>query len=117
MVKWNIEVDGKKLREAIDNCQDKKNQAELILILRNTIKETINKLTEYYTQIGEEDVDWELSELNEIYELLDGDDEIVLLDDYEISDVYGFNNSEELVDERLARFYDECDYKRIWISF
>lgn len=103
--KYRLEFEGKKLRELINNSNSGKDKAEIVLYIRKCCEILMKKF--------EEDSD-EYYDIEELYDLLNGDDEIILGDE-DIID-YGFENTEELVDSRLYDFYSLCDDIDCWIG-
>lgn len=103
--KYRLEHEGKQLRELISSEETKENQASIVKYLRVCCKRLMNKMNEE---------DYGYNEVDELYFLLEGDDELILSN--EDMDDYSFESRTELVNERLAQFYDACDYVGCWIG-
>lgn len=108
MVKWiYILKNGKRLKELIDLGPFKENMIDIIHQLQKCYKEILERYP-----FKEED-ESDKYEIEESYNLLDGDDDIITVGSFE---EYGFDDAEELIDERLEEFYNHCDWLRIWIG-
>lgn len=110
MAKWIYTYNGAHLRELVKGDESEQNQIEIL----NTLRSAYNDIIANCPNLDE----WDIERLEESRDLIEGDDEIVK--DYHkkpssIKD-YGFETATELVDARLAEFYDNCDYFRIWIN-
>lgn len=103
--KCKLEIEGKNLRDLINNSETEEDRAKIVLYIRKCCKILMTKF--------EKDSD-EYYDIEELYDLLDGDDEIILSDE-DITD-YGFDSTEELVDARLYDFYNLCDAIDCWIG-
>lgn len=111
MAKWNYTYNGAHLRGLVNSGDESaQNQIEIL----DTLQSAYNHIIAHCPKLDE----YDRERLEESRDLIDGDDEIVK--DYHenprtIKD-YGFESATELIDARLAEFYDNCDYFRIWIS-
>lgn len=75
------------------------------------IRACISEIVRHYAK---EDEDSGLvSDFDDLYCLMDGDDELVADPDF-CDDFY--DDAEELVNSRLAEFYDLCDEYDIWVE-
>lgn len=108
MVKWIYTLkSGAILKKLIELGSSKENMIDIIHQLQKCYKEILERYP-----FKEED-EGDKYEIEESYNLLDGDDDIIAAGSFE---EYGFNDGEELIDERLEEFYDHCDWLRIWIG-
>ena len=102
MSKWNFRLsEGLTIRQAINNNDN----VMVITLLQKVTKKlsTDNRL--------EEDEQEEFRGLNE---LLEGEEQLVVSN--EDVNSFGWENWEEMINSRLAEFYDLCDRYRIWIE-
>lgn len=106
MKKWNykLEEEGKELRKLIDE----EKPAEIIEQLQKCYNSLSNLLSE-------EDKEYYESDIEDAMNLIEGEADIIRNNPEELED-FGFENVEELVDERLREFYDICDNARVWIQ-
>jgi hypothetical protein len=100
-----LDFEGKHLRSLIAGEETKENQAAIVKYLRICCEKIMKKMKEE---------DYGYREVEELYLLLDGDEELILGN--EDMDDYGFESRTELVNDRLAQFYDACDYADCWIG-
>lgn len=108
MGKWMYTIqNGAKLRNAIDNAETKEDEANIISILRDCYKEVIDSFK------TDEDNEGVVYDFEEIYDFLEGDDEIIL---NEKCEEYGFDSNTDMIDSKLAEFYDICDEHRIFVG-
>lgn len=103
--KFRLELEGKYLRELISGEETRDNQAAIVNFLRVCCDKLMKKMKED---------DYGYREVEDLYYLLDGDDQLILGD--EDMDDYGFESRTELVNDRLAQFYDACDYVDCWVG-
>lgn len=107
---WNyhLEEEGKKLRQLVDGEETYENSATCLDQLRVCCKKVMNIL---------EGRDKELYyfDFEELYELMDGEPEILRTNPDEILD-WEFNDATELVNDRLEQFYNLCDGVRVWVG-
>lgn len=75
------------------------------------IRACIGEIVHHY-EMEDEDADL-VSDFDDLYCLMDGDDELVADPDF-CDDFY--DDAEELVNSRLAEFYDLCDEYDIWVE-
>lgn len=95
MRKWELTINkGRELRDLIND----KNSIGVIVKLREICDDLIKK--------GYDDFE-------ELYFLLEGEDDIIREDRLE---EFGWNNDEDLVDDRLTEFYDLCDDNNIFVG-
>lgn len=108
MAKWiYILKSGAILKKLIELGSSKENMIDIIHRLQKCYKEILEKYP-----FKEED-EGDKYEIEESYNLLDGDDDIIATSSFE---EYGFSDGEELINERLEEFYNLCDWLRIWIG-
>ena len=101
MNKWKMKLhEGIELRKLIENGE----QVEVLKLLQKIVKKLM---------VCKEIDEYEREKSEEFSMLLEGDDELVVSNE-EPQD-FGFNNWEELVNERLEEFYNLCNDNRIWI--
>ena len=111
MAKWIYTCKGgKELRNLIDRAGTWEMSIE---ILRH--------LTKCYDEIIENypwEDEYDRLDFQEAREILEGDDDIIYewMSGGDDVSVYGFDDDEDLVDERLREFYDLCDNYRIWVD-
>lgn len=116
MGKWIIKIDTKKLREIIDE----ENYTEVVKELKSAYKSIESKIKklkindlkiskEWYSDYLE-NLEMEID--NAMY-LLEGDIEIIKNKEF---NEYGFEDAEELLNDRLHSFWDLCDANNIWCS-
>lgn len=107
---WNyrLEEQGKQLREFVDGDLTLENCAKTIDQLRVCCKNIMD-------QMGNEDKDYSYNDFEELYELMDGEADILRNNPSELFEI-GFTGGQELVNERLTEFYDLCDSARVWIG-
>lgn len=111
MNKWNITlVSGPLLRESIRTAihattEIPEQQAHVLDVLEKCVAECIATLPECDT-----------FDFEEFQGVITGEAEYVRKRDPFIREM-GFNNAEELVDERLDQFYDLCDQHKVWVGF
>jgi hypothetical protein len=103
--KYKLEAEGKKLRQFIDE----EKEAEIIEQLQLCYKSLINKLSP-------EDKENYGDSVEESYYLLDGEADTIRNNPDEIINEWGFDSITELIDERLAEFYDHCDDVKCWVG-
>lgn len=103
--KYRFEPEGKQLRELIAGEETKENQAAIVNYIRLCCDKLMKRMKED---------DYGYREVGDLYYLLDGDDELILGDE-DISN-YSYENRTELVNDRLAQFYDACDYASCWVG-
>ena len=95
---------GAELRDKIGNSDVLKEQADIIVGIRKCCKEVMNRFKD------DEDI---LFDFEELYELMDGEAEIILNGEWE---EIGFDNAEDLINERLRELYDICDDNAIFVG-
>ena len=106
MTAWKYTINGTTLRELTKVYESKENCAKCIIELRRLTKKCFDML---------KDEDYTKDDFEDLYYLLDGDDEICLMEYNEMLE-YGWRYATELVNERLEEFYNLCDAERIWIK-
>lgn len=82
--KYSLEFEGKQLRELIGGEETKENQASIVKYLRVCCERLMKRMKEE---------EYGYSDLDELYILLEGDDELILSDE-DIYD-YGFESRTE----------------------
>ena len=112
MAEWKYELptEGKLLRELIEAEGEDENEqaAKVIDQLRRCCKILLG-------QLDADDEEYHRGEIEELYNLIDGEADALRNNPDEISG-WGFESSEELIDSRLAGFYDICDGCRCWVG-
>lgn len=123
---WNVDLELNFNRDVKSiETEDCEGQVARLKLLRNTCKEIMDKSNVLKDKSGKIYADFSadkeyyeevLNDFEDLYYLIDGDDEIV--EDYykdrnSILD-YGFETSTELVNDRLSSFYNLCDRYYIW---
>lgn len=107
MKQWKFTVtNGKELRKAIHE----ENGVAVINALKKCYEEIL------YNYNFDDEADEE--KFRDGYNFVFGDDEIIENCDNGKEDIsdYGFDSTDELVDERLTDFYDLCDECGFWIE-
>lgn len=107
MNKWKFTVKrGKELRKAIHE----ENGVAVINALKQCYEEIL------YNYIFDDETDEE--KFRDSYSFVFGDDEIIenCNNGTESISKYGFDSTDELVDERLTEFYDLCDEYDFWVE-
>jgi hypothetical protein len=106
MNKWKYTIDGKKFNQLLDRQDTQKNCAKVVIELIRMTKECFDLLpTENWYKRGFE----------ELYYLLDGDDELCMIENEDLKE-YGFSNRSQLLNDRFEEFYNLCDCTNIWIK-
>jgi hypothetical protein len=107
MKQWKFTVkNGKELRKAVHE----ENGVAVINALKKCYEEIL------YNYIFDDETDEE--KFRESYDLLDGDYEIIENCNNGTESIFnfGFDSTDELVDERLTEFYDLCDEYGFWVE-
>lgn len=106
MTKWIYKLKrGSELRRLIEEAETTENLLEILQKLKNCYQEIL-------TSYPFED-EYDKYDIQEALDFLEGDDEII--QEKELGE-YGFENAEDLIDNRLEEFYNLCDDYRIWIG-
>ena len=111
MAKWIYTCKGgKELRNLIDRAGTWEMSVRILQQLETCYKEIINNYP------WEDECD--KYDFQDALDVLSGDDTIIenWMNGIEDIDEYGFEDDEELVDERLEEFYNLCDSYRIWVE-
>ena len=95
---------GAELRSKIGSSDILKEQSDIILGIIKCCKEVMERFKD------DEDIVYDFEEL---YELMDGEAEIILNSEWE---EIGFDNAEDLINERLRGLYDICDDNKIFVG-
>lgn len=106
MTKWIYKLKrGNELRRLIEEAETTENLLEILQKLKNCYQEIL-------TSYPFED-EYDKYDIQEALNFLGGDDEII--QEKELGE-YGFENAEDLIDNRLEEFYNLCDDYRIWVG-
>ena len=110
MKNWKYVLKEAKQLRTLINSDDENEEENFCKILE--------QLQLCYKKLLEQSIfdDYERDDIEDALNLLDGDDIIVHLyyaHDDEFED-YGFDSAEDLVNDRLAQFYDLCDSLDVW---
>ena len=102
MWKYNIEMNGKQLREAINKDQT----IETIVMVYDAIISCLNSLKKKLGAEDKEGVEYEIEEMIEDLQCACPD----------INDCLDYDEEEQNVNLYLTDFYDFCDRNRVWIG-
>lgn len=106
MTKWIYKLKkGSELRRLIEEAETTENLLEILQELKNCYQEILA----FYPFEDE----YDKYNIQEALDFLEGDDEIIQEEELE---EYGFENAEDLIDNRLEEFYNLCDDYRIWVE-
>lgn len=106
MGKWIYKLKrGSELRRLVEEAETTENLLEILQKLKNCYQEIL-------TSYPFED-EYDKYDIQEALNFLEGDDEII--QEKELGE-YGFENAEDLIDNRLEEFYNLCDDYRIWVE-
>jgi len=108
MAKWNYNLgeNGTKLRKLI------KEEKEV-----ETIEQIEICLKFLSSQLSAKDREYHGEGIEELLELLEGESETIRTDKNEVTEEWGFDNIQDLVNARLLELYDVCDSCRCWVEF
>lgn len=112
MVRWKYDISifgGCELRRhitAVAESKDLRCRAAVIDNMQACLK-VIRKML----QKANEDT----QEVDDLLNLINGEADLVCTDSPLIAD-FGFDSPSDLVDERLRKFYDICDARRVWLG-
>ena len=107
MKKWEYTlINGKELRNEIAN-----DNAKGVI---NALKKCYNEILNNYKFID----DYDRTQFEDACEYLNGDIEIIEDCESGLDNIeeYGFEDIDELVNDRLTEFYDLCDDFNIWVG-
>lgn len=105
MKEWKYSLEGSVLRSLI---KDGDKQAEVIERLEYLYKRLLKKL-------DKDDKEYYQYEIEDNMSVLEGEADIIRNKPHEILE-WGFDNVNELTNERLKQFYDICDNCRCWVD-
>lgn len=108
MKNWNY-IEDSELRNLIDNANNTFDYSEIV-------KEIYN-ICNRYLRIFEKDDDIYIDDLFDFINLIEDETDVLVLQEME-EDIenYGFDNIEDLLDDRLYQFWDLMDIYNIWIK-
>lgn len=113
MVKWKYELrDGaRELRRLIDRSleYDRENNAKIIEQIQVCCKRLLNQLTDKDKEYYEDDI-------QDLLDVMDGEADALRNNPDIVTNDWGYDSTTELIDGRLAQFYDICDDCRCWIA-
>jgi len=108
MSKWNYNLgeNGIKLRDLIKEEKEAETIEQIEICLKSLLSQLSAKDREHH---GEG--------IEELLELLEVEAETIRNDIKEVTEEWGFDNIQDLVNARLLELYDVCDSCRCWVEF